>query len=105
MADEAQTEETTDAIDPEVKKLVTKLEKLVRNNVAIEQDLIKQRVQPNPFVILTMRLNLLLDLLMGQGEARLKYEISSAEHVHSILMQIQQDTAKNKLIIPELRPV
>lgn len=89
-------------------ELLAKLEKLAANNVAIEQDLIRQRVQPNPYVIITMRLNLLLDRLLGDGEsnARLAYEIESAKNIQAILMHIQQEKAKeSKLIIPELRPI
>lgn len=91
-------------------ELLAKLEKLAANNVAIEEDLIKQRVQPNPFVLLTMRLNLLLDTILGGGEsnARLAYEVEAAKRTHDILMHIQQqklvEKATPKLIIPELRP-
>lgn len=111
MVDETEVEELNtnrEAYERSHAELTAQLEKLANNNVAIEQDLIKQRVQPNPYVIITMRLNLLLDRLLGDGEsnARLAYEIESAKNIQAILMHIQQEKAKeSKLIIPELRPI
>lgn len=107
MEDEKQTEGERYA--EQNVELIAQLEKIVDNNVAVEKDLIRQRVQPNPYVLVNMRLNLLLDRLLGNGDsnARLAYEIESAKNVQNILMQIQQQKlaqdTKPKLIIPELR--
>lgn len=80
------------------------LEKLVRNNVAIEQDLAKQRVGINPWIIVNMRIDMLLNVLLDEG-ARYDFEIESAKHVHAMLMQIQQEKAKQKLVLPAKNPL
>lgn len=85
--------------------LQDRLEKLVARNVAIEEDLIKRQVRPNPYIILSMRLDLVLEQLFPMTEERLAFEIESARRVHDILMHIQQqvleEQSKPKLLLPE----
>jgi hypothetical protein len=111
MSDETITDEIIDEVteeeipaDTTEEDLRHRLERIVKGNVAIEEDLIKQGVQPNPFIILSMRLDLLLDSIFQMGD-RLTFEIESAKRVHDILMQIEQQVldakTRQKLILPE----
>lgn len=89
MSDEdEQVEQTT-------VQLKATLDKLVKQNIALEQSLIDQKIKPNPYVIGVMRLNLLLDILLTE-EVRFQYEIESAKRIHEILMSIQQEVHANK---------
>jgi hypothetical protein len=75
--------------DIEAKRV--RLEKLHRDNVAIENDLRKRNIGVQPWVLVNLRLDMILNVILDE-ESRYDFEIESAKHVHAILMKIQQDT-------------
>ena len=88
-----------DEIPEEVEDSKKRLEKLHRRNVELENDLRTRGVGVNPAVLFQMRLDLLMNMILSE-EDRYEYEIQSAQHVHDILMHIQQETMSQKLVTP-----
>lgn len=86
-------EEEPIAGDVEAKRRT--LEKLFENNKAIEQDLLSRGFGIQPWVLVNMRIDMLLNAIMDETD-RYDFEIQSAKNVHAILMRIQQDTAKQQ---------
>jgi hypothetical protein len=98
MAEENQEETEIDRIRNQVAKKVNEC-------MALEQQLAGLGRQVNPINMLGLRMNLLLEMLFEDNEeARLHFELRSAEHVQRVLFEgIQQATAqvaRDKLVIP-----
>lgn len=99
LPEEEPVEETTQA-------KAKRLEKLVAENVKIETDLIRQNVGVQPWVLVNMRIDMLLNAILDDDE-RYDFEIESAKNVHAILMAIQQQTAAKRggLSLPKSAPL
>lgn len=88
----------------ELSKARARLEKVVKDNRAIEQSLIEQGVAPKYEVIMMMKLDLLATFMLGSGVERFEYEIEAGMRIKDILMQIQQQVAsarKPQLLVPD----
>lgn len=87
--------------DQELVELKAELDRLVQNNIAIEDGLIQNRVQPNPYVILAMRFDMLLNVILDE-KSRYRYEIESAKQVNHILVQIREQVKQQAtgLVLP-----
>ena len=83
------SEENVEEADTQAKH--KQLQKLHDDNVKIEEDLAKRQIGVNPWVILNMRLEMLLNAIFEDSD-RYDFEIESAEKVHDILMEIQRQT-------------
>lgn len=83
-----------------------RLEKLVAENVKIEADLIRQGFGIQPWVLVNMRIDMLLNAILDDDD-RYEFEIESAKNVRSILMTIEQQTASKRsgLALPKQSPL
>lgn len=83
------------------------LEKLHKNNRIIEEDLAKRQVAVQPWILVNMRVDMLLNAILGDDD-RYDFEIAYAKNVHDVLMEIERQTADKKpggLLLPDKSPL
>lgn len=101
------TDEPAEIFPDDISEKHRRLEKLHKDNVAIENDLVGRQIGVNPWVVLNMRFDLLLNAILDESD-RYDFEIESAKKVHDILMEIQRQTANKKpsgLLLPNKAPL
>lgn len=86
-------------------ELVAQLDKVVKRNIGLEEELMKLKVSPQPAVLYTIRLNMLLDKIFeGDEDTRLAFEIEYQGHINALLMRIHQqvleERSQAKILIP-----
>lgn len=85
----------------------SQLEKLHKDNLAIEQDLASRQIGVQPWVLVNMRMDMLLNAILNESD-RYDFEIESAKATHEILMEIQRQTAgkgRGGLLLPGKAPL
>lgn len=100
--------EEQDATTQEAEDLIQarkQLEKIFKENKAIEDDIMKMGAAPRPDVVLMIKLDLLAAYVLGDGLERYAFEIEFQRRIGDTLRQIQQqvyeDSQKRKLLLPD----